>query len=174
MSAILVMLHFIRTGTELFKQLIHTALPLSHRGTEYQNNSQNIYITNCYCFSRLRRSHSSLIFVGNSSSQPYPASGLAGVFPTLVVHSCYYSLVKPIQSFLPHISTILPKSCDDRAVVTLDLIISGEIGVHLGRTRQQQSAPGSLEARLVFFDRVIARLQLHCYYCNREKITNFN
>ena len=32
--------------------------------------------------------------VRNSSSRPYPASGLARIFPTLVVHSCYYSLVK--------------------------------------------------------------------------------
>ena len=32
--------------------------------------------------------------VRNSSSRPYPASGLVRIFPTLVVHSCYYSLVK--------------------------------------------------------------------------------
>ena len=32
--------------------------------------------------------------VKNSSSWFYPTSGLARIFPTLVVHSCYYSLVK--------------------------------------------------------------------------------
>ncbi len=31
--------------------------------------------------------------VGNSGSQPYPVSGLAEVFPSLVVHRCSYSLV---------------------------------------------------------------------------------
>ena len=32
--------------------------------------------------------------IRNNSSRPYPASDLARIFPTLVVHSCYYSLVK--------------------------------------------------------------------------------
>ena len=43
--------------------------------------------------------------VGNSSSQPYPASGLAVVIPTFVLRNCYYSLMKPIQSFVSHYST---------------------------------------------------------------------
>ena len=44
--------------------------------------------------------------VGNNSSQPYLASGLAIVVPTFVLRSCYYSLVKLIQSFVPHYSTV--------------------------------------------------------------------
>ena len=44
-------------------------------------------------------------FVGNSNSQPYPASGLAIVVLTFVLRSCYYSLIKPIQSFISHYST---------------------------------------------------------------------
>ena len=34
--------------------------------------------------------------VGNSSSQPYPASGLAVIIPTFVLRNCYYSLIKLI------------------------------------------------------------------------------
>ena len=54
--------------------------------------------------------------VGNSSSQLYFANGLAGVFPTLVIYSCYYSLMKPIQSFSPHISTHDILNQDSRVV----------------------------------------------------------
>ena len=49
--------------------------------------------------------HPIVFSVGNSSSQPYPASGLAIVVPTFVLRSCYYSLMKPIQSFVSHYST---------------------------------------------------------------------
>ena len=43
--------------------------------------------------------------VGNSNSQPYPASGLAIVISTFLFRSCYYSLMKPIQLFVSHYST---------------------------------------------------------------------
>ena len=43
--------------------------------------------------------------VENSNNQPYPVNGLAVIIPTFVFRSCYYSLMKPIQSFVPHYST---------------------------------------------------------------------
>ena len=43
--------------------------------------------------------------VGNNNNQPYLANGLAIIVPTFVLRSCYYSLTKPIQSFVPHYST---------------------------------------------------------------------
>ena len=46
-----------------------------------------------------------IYIVGNSSSQPYPANGLAIVIPTFLLRSCYYFLMKPIQSFVSHYST---------------------------------------------------------------------
>ena len=45
--------------------------------------------------------------VGNNNNQPYLANGLTVIIPTFVLRSCYYSLVKPIQSFVPHYSTVL-------------------------------------------------------------------
>ena len=43
--------------------------------------------------------------VGNNNNQPYPVNGLAIIIPTFLVRSCYYSSMKPIQSFVPHYST---------------------------------------------------------------------
>ena len=45
--------------------------------------------------------------VENNSSQPYLANDLAIIIPTIVLRSCYYSLMKPIQSFVSYCSTIL-------------------------------------------------------------------
>ena len=46
--------------------------------------------------------------VGNNNNQLYPANGLTIIIPTFVLRNCYYSLMKPIQSFVPHYSTELP------------------------------------------------------------------
>ena len=43
--------------------------------------------------------------VENNNNQPYPANDLTIIIPTFVLRSCYYSLMKPIQSFVPHYST---------------------------------------------------------------------
>ena len=43
--------------------------------------------------------------VENSNSQPYPANDLTIIIPTFVLRNCYYSLIKPIQSFVSHYST---------------------------------------------------------------------
>ena len=43
--------------------------------------------------------------VENSNSQPYPANDLTIIIPTFVLRNCYYSLMKPIQSFVSHYST---------------------------------------------------------------------
>ena len=43
--------------------------------------------------------------VGNSSSQPYPASGLTIIVSTFLFRSCYYFLMKLIQLFVFHYST---------------------------------------------------------------------
>ena len=45
--------------------------------------------------------------VKNSNNQPYPANGLAIIIPTFLLRNCYYSLMKPIQSFVPHYSTYI-------------------------------------------------------------------
>ena len=44
--------------------------------------------------------------VENNNNQSYFANGLVGVIPTFVFRNCYYFLMKPIQSFVPHCSTI--------------------------------------------------------------------
>ena len=46
--------------------------------------------------------------VENNNDQPYPVNDLTVIIPTFVSRSCYYSLVKPIQSFVPHYSTNSP------------------------------------------------------------------
>ena len=43
--------------------------------------------------------------VGNNNNQFYPANDLTIIIPTFVLRNCYYSLMKPIQSFVPHYST---------------------------------------------------------------------
>ena len=43
--------------------------------------------------------------VGNSNNQPYSANDLAIIISTFVLRSCYYSLMKTIQSFVSHYST---------------------------------------------------------------------
>ena len=43
--------------------------------------------------------------VENSSSQPYPASGLAIVVFTFLFRNCYYFLMKLIQLFVSHYLT---------------------------------------------------------------------
>ena len=45
--------------------------------------------------------------VGNNSSQPYPVNNLTIIIPTFVLRNCYYSLMKPIQSFVSHYSTLM-------------------------------------------------------------------
>ena len=45
--------------------------------------------------------------VENNNNQPYPANDLTIIIPTFVFRSCYYSLMKPIQSFVPHYSTLV-------------------------------------------------------------------
>ena len=43
--------------------------------------------------------------VENNNSQPYSVNGLAIIILTFVLRNCYYSLMKSIQSFIPHYST---------------------------------------------------------------------
>ena len=43
--------------------------------------------------------------VENNNNQPYLVNGLTIIIPTVVLRNCYYSLMKLIQSFVPHCST---------------------------------------------------------------------
>ena len=45
--------------------------------------------------------------VENNNNQPYLVNDLAVIIPTIVLRNCYYSLMKLIQSFVPHYSTIV-------------------------------------------------------------------
>ena len=44
--------------------------------------------------------------VGNSNNQPYFANGLTVIVFTFVLRSCNYSLMKSIQLFVSHYSTL--------------------------------------------------------------------
>ena len=50
--------------------------------------------------------------VENNNNQSYSANGLIIIIPTFVFRNCYYSLMKPIQSFVPHYSTLQPKTLE--------------------------------------------------------------
>ena len=43
--------------------------------------------------------------VENNNNQPYLVNNLTVIISTFVLRNCYYSLMKPIQSFVSHCST---------------------------------------------------------------------
>ena len=45
--------------------------------------------------------------VGNNNNQLYFVNDLTVIISTFVLRNCYYSLMKPIQSFVPHYSTTI-------------------------------------------------------------------
>ena len=56
--------------------------------------------------------------VKNNNNQLYPANDLAIIVSTFVLRSCYYSLMKLIQSFVSHYSTFIIKKSYKRCAST--------------------------------------------------------